>query len=85
MVWMYKISSIVMLCGINEDGRLACDSYFPDPALSTAQMRIGNDFELLFEGVDKTNDFYWVRKFSLKNLKEEGAPTRIVFQYHVSP
>ena len=82
MVWKYNVVNIIMLCGINEEGRLKCDIYFPDNDLSTTQMRIGNDFELTLLNIDKTNTFYWIRKFNLKNLKEGGE--REVLQYHVS-
>jgi protein tyrosine phosphatase len=71
-----------MLCGLNEQGKLMCDIYFPDKEYSSVKMRIGNEFELNFEGIDKTNSFYWVRKFTLTNLKIQSTP-RTVYQYHV--
>lgn len=72
-----------MLCGVNEEGRIKCDIYFPDKVFSTPKMRIGNDFEVNLVNIDKTNSFYWVREFELKNLKE-GGETRTVYQYHVN-
>ena len=30
MVWQENVETIVMLCGINENGRIMCDVYWPE-------------------------------------------------------
>ena len=82
MVWEKSIVVLVMLCGMNEEGRLKCDIYFPDRQLSREVIRIGNDFEVSLANIDTSNAFYWVRTFNLKNLRTGQA--RVVTQYHVS-
>ena len=82
MIWEQTITVIVMLCGIDEEGRVKCDIYFPDTTLSTRSMRIGNQFEVSLTNLDTSNQFYWVRKFKLKNLRT--GEERSVLQYHVS-
>lgn len=83
MVWDKKSEYIATLCGINEEGRIKCDIYFPDPELSgSAEMRIGNNFHLTLLNVDKTDPFYWVRKIKVKNLLK--GEERTVYQYHVT-
>lgn len=81
MIWEYSVIKIVMLCGLEEDGRLACDVYFPDLTYSQKVMNIGNEFELVHIKIDKTNPFYWVRTIQIKNLK--NGQTREVYHYHV--
>jgi protein tyrosine phosphatase len=61
MIWDFSVVKIVMLCGLEEDGRLACDVYFPDSIFSTSIMTIGNDFKLVHIKTDKSNPFYWIR------------------------
>ena len=81
MVWDYSVVKIVMLCGLEEDGRLACDVYFPDPVFSKASINVGNEFEIRYVNTDKLNPFYWVRTFQVKNLTTNES--REVLHYHV--
>lgn len=81
MVWHSNIYRIVMLCGLKEDGRVQCDVYWPDESLSKTKISVGEWFEVKLKKTDKSNSFYWVREFELKNLKV--GETRTVYQYHV--
>ena len=82
MVWNQNSEYIATLCGINEEGRIKCDIYFPDPELSGGnEMRIGNNFHLKLEKIDKTDPFYWIRTITVSNLKT--GESRVVYQYHV--
>lgn len=82
MVWDQKSEFIATLCGINEEGRIKCDIYFPDPELSGGiEMRIGNNFNLKLENVDKSDPFYWIRTIKVTNLLK--GESRTIYQYHV--
>ena len=65
MIWEQTIMTIVMLCGIQEHGRINCHVYWPDPTLSKPVVKHG-DFEIKYLDTDTTNEFYWVRKFEIK-------------------
>ena len=81
MIWDFSVLKIVMLCGLEEDGRLACDVYFPDCIFSQPIIRIGNEFELVHVKIDKSNPFYWVRTIQINNLTNNQ--TREVEHFHV--
>lgn len=81
MIWDFSVVKIVMLCGLEEDGRLACDVYFPDCIFSSPIMTIGDDFELTHVKIDKSNPFYWVRTIRITNLRTNEM--REVYHYHV--
>lgn len=78
MVEQEKAEKIIMLCGMEENGRIACHQYYPDqPGKS---FKPTSDLEVTLDNVNKDNSFYWVRNFQLKNLKLNT--TRKITQYH---
>ena len=70
MVWNQAITVIVMLCGLEEHGRVvsshqvSCHVYWPDNNLSQSTIVAGK-FKLNLGKVTKPNKFYWIREIQM--------------------
>ena len=65
MTWQENVKTIVMLCGLTEDGRLMCDIYWPENNKNHTEKYDYLQVKML--KIIKLNDFYWERKFEIKN------------------
>lgn len=75
MVWQENVKSVVMLCGLAEDGFLMCDVYWPEKG------EILYDYlKVTITGFKKISDFYWIRTFEVYNTQTKE--TRKVTHYH---
>lgn len=77
MVWRKMVVSIVMLCGLEEHGRVSCHVYYP----TKGEVKVGNSYSLKLLETIQTNDFYIIRKIQMTNLAT--SETRVVDHYHV--
>ena len=76
MVWQEDISTIVMLCGSNEGGKIRCETYWPEEVQGAPANLETKGFLLTLEKVDKSNPFYWIRTMNLK-VARQGYQSRI--------
>ncbi len=80
MVWLEKASAVIMLCGLEEHGRVACHVYYPELGDKTDKPA-GKAFTLKLVENKALNKFYIIRKIQLTN--NETGESRIIDQYHV--
>ena len=62
MIWQEMVSAIVMLCGLEEDGRVSCHVYWPESKNHT--FKVGN-LVVSAGTIDKSNEFYWIREIHI--------------------
>jgi protein tyrosine phosphatase len=66
MIWQEMVSIVVMLCGLEENGRVSCHVYWPE---ETKTITFGN-LTLTGGEVDKSNDFFWTRQILIKVVSD---------------
>lgn len=74
MVFQQKSHCIVMLCGLLEHGRVSCDVYWPDPQGGTPDKFSVGGLNVSLVGVQKLNDFFWLREIKLKVDSSSTGP-----------
>lgn len=79
MAWEEGTTTIVMLCGFQEYGRMACHVYWPDSEIENGTEETPS-FKIALTKLHKDNEFFWIRDIQV--TKKETGETRKFTQYH---
>lgn len=58
-----------MVTKLKVNGRIKCDTYFPDPELSSELLLIDDEISVKYIGIKKPNHFYEVRTFEVHDAR----------------
>ncbi|XP_064476322.1 tyrosine-protein phosphatase 69D-like isoform X2 [Ornithodoros turicata] len=77
MIWEHKVSVIVMLTGVEENGKVKCAQYWSDEG----SKEIEKGFVIAVITTKKYSD-YVVRRFQVEHIKDGVTEEREILQFH---
>lgn len=82
MIISHNVKNIVMVTNIEDNGRIKCNVYFPDPVHSQEVLEIDEFITVKVVSIDKSNRFFEVRRFEVEDKRTNTK--RIVNHFWVN-